>query len=349
MRVPTERRVIRSTEVETHDPGTDTARARADVTAPPPLWAAARGERPRTGGRILVGTASWTDRTLTARGVFYPPNASSAEARLRYYASRFPLVEVDATYYALPNRQMAQYWVERTPVDFVFDVKAFALMTGHPADTKRLPSDVRAALPRPVAAKARVYPKDVPAEVLDAVWGAFREALEPLQRAGKLGAVLLQYPRWFVPNAATKDAILDARARLSGLPCAVELRNRRWFTEHTADRTLQFLADHDLPYVVVDEPQGLASSVPPVAAVTSPALSIIRMHGQRGDLWERPGVSTTERYRYLYDQRELAAWVPRVEGLAAKATATHVVFNNCYANYGTTNALEMMTLLAEPG
>jgi uncharacterized protein YecE (DUF72 family) len=215
------------------------------------------------------------------------------------------MVEVDATYYALPAPQMAQYWIERTPPEFVFDIKAFALMTGHPADTKRLPSDLRAALPRATAAKARVYPKDVPSELLDEVWTTFRKAIEPLHAAGKLGAVLLQYPRWFLPNAATKDAILDARTRLGGLPCAVELRNRRWFTEHTAERTLRFLADHDLPYVVVDEPQGLASSVPPVAAVTSSALAIVRMHGRRGDLWEKPGVSTVERYRYLYDRPEL--------------------------------------------
>jgi uncharacterized protein YecE (DUF72 family) len=333
-----------------HDPGTDAARSRADAAAPPPLWAAAASApdaRPATDGRVLVGTAGWTDRTLTARGVFYPSTAATPEARLRYYASRFPMVEVDATYYALPARQMAQYWIERTPPDFVFDIKAFALMTGHPADTKRLPSDLRAALPRATAAKARVYPKDVPSELLDAVWTTFREAIEPLHAAGKLGAVLLQYPRWFLPNAETKDAILDARTRLGGLPCAIELRNRRWFTEHTAERTLRFLGDHDLPYVVVDEPQGLASSVPPVAAVTSSALAIVRMHGQRGDLWEKPGVSTVERYRYLYDRRELMEWVPRVLALAGKATATHVVFNNCYANYGTTNAQEMMGLLSD--
>lgn len=256
------------------------------------------------------------------------------------------MVEVDATYYALPVRQTAEAWVERTPDTFVFDIKAFALMTGHPADTARLPSDVRAALPRAVASKSRVYPKDVPREVLDTIWATFRDAIEPLHLAGKLGAVLLQYPRWFVPTTRARDEILEAQARLGGLPCAIEFRNRRWFTVHTADRTLQFLRDHALPYVVVDEPQGLESSVPAVAEVTSPALAIIRMHGRRDDLWEKPGVSTTERYRYLYDRRELVEWIPRIEGLAQKATATHVVFNNCYANYGTTNALEMMELLA---
>jgi len=330
----------------THDPGTAVASTRAD---------AARATISANGGRatpnyasasaIRVGTASWTDRTLTARGVFYPPGASSAEGRLRYYASQFPLVEVDATYYALPAPRMAEYWIERTPVGFLFDVKAFALLTGHPAETQRLPADIRRTLPRAILEKPRLYPKDLPSEAHDAVWNAFRDGVAPLHAAGKLGTVLLQFPRWFLPNAESKSTIVEARDRLAGLPCAVEFRNRRWFTAQTAERTLRFLADHGLPYVAVDEPQGHESSVPAITEVTSPTLAVLRMHGRRDDLWERPGVATTERYRYLYDPEELTDWVPRIRAMAGKATSTHVVFNNCYANYGTTNALEMRALL----
>jgi uncharacterized protein YecE (DUF72 family) len=331
-----------------HDPGVEAAKERAEVALVRPeariAGSGRQAEKPGT-GRILVGTASWTDRTLTARGVFYPPGAATAEGRLRYYASHFSMVEVDATYYALPAPRMSEYWVERTPDNFVFDIKAFALLTGHPAETNRLPPDLRAALPREVATKTRVYPKDLPLELQDLVWTAFRDGIAPLHRSGKLGAVLLQYPRWFLPNAESKATISEARDRLSGLPCAVEFRNRRWFTPQTTERTLRFLGDHALPYVAVDEPQGLESSVPPVAEVTSSALAIVRMHGRRTDLWEKSGVSTTERYRYLYDSHELTEWVPRIRALAGKTTATHVVFNNCYANYGTTNALEMQALL----
>jgi uncharacterized protein YecE (DUF72 family) len=325
------------------DPGVEGARARGEAALS--LVGPSRDAGPSAGNGILVGTAGWTDRTLTARGVFYPTSATTAEARLRYYASHFSMVEVDATYYALPVPQMAEHWVARTPDDFVFDVKAFALMTGHPAEVTRLPADLRSALPPDIRAKTRVYSKDLPRDVRDAVWAAFRDGIHPLHHAGKLGAVLLQYPRWFLPSAAAKDMILEARDRLEGLPCAVEFRNRRWFTPQTSARTLQFLSDHALPFVVVDEPQGLESSVPPIVDVTSPALAIVRLHGHRDDLWEKSGVSTVERYRYLYDERELTEWVPRVRSLAGKATATHVVFNNCYANYGTTNALEMQALL----
>jgi uncharacterized protein YecE (DUF72 family) len=244
---------------------------------------------------------------------------------------------------------MAALWVERTPGDFVFDVKAHALMTGHPTEVARLPKVLREALPSDVATKGRVYPKDLPPEVYDAVWGGFVDAMGPLAGAGKLGAVLLQYPRWFVPGARSRDEILEARDRLEGLPFSVEFRNRRWFAPGLAERTIRFLEEHRIPFVMVDEPQGLQSSVPPVTAVTSPELAIVRLHGRRGDTWEKRGVTVAEKYRYLYDQEEIDAWVPKVEEAARQAKQTHVVFNNCYANYGTTNALELTHRLLDAG
>jgi uncharacterized protein YecE (DUF72 family) len=191
-----------------------------------------------------------------------------------------------------------------------------------------------------------VYPRDLPPEVYHQVWELFRDAVEPLATAGKLGSVLLQYPQWFVPSTAARNAILQARDRLDGIQCSVEFRNRKWFDPPARDRTLAFLRDHALPYVIVDEPQGLPNSVPPIAAVTSANLAIVRLHGRRDDMWNRRGVSVLDKYRYLYDRDELASWVPRVLEVADKADETHVVFNNCYANYGTTNAREMTAMLA---
>lgn len=325
-----------------HDPGCDIADARAQRTgiAEPTVI-----EAPGT-GRILIGTAGWTDPTMTAAGVFYPDGVRTPEARLRYYASRFPFVEVDAPYYALPTERNAALWAARTPPGFRFDVKAYALMTGHATETSRLPAPLRDALPPEVASKRRVYPKDLPSEVNDAVWRAFVHALQPLHRAGKLGAVLLQYPRWFVPSRAAVREILDARERLEGLSCAVELRNRRWFDGRIAGRTLDVLTEHRLPYVIVDAPQGMESSVPPILAATSPELAVIRLHGRRTDQWERPGATVVEKYRYLYDDAQLREWAPRVMEVARAVGEVHVVFNNCYGNYATTNALEMTRLLA---
>lgn len=325
-----------------HDPGPEAATERTAAVgdAPPEGIALSRGHR------IRVGTAGWTDPTLLPAGLFYPTGTESAEERLRYYASRFPLAEIDSSYYGLPVRRNAELWAARTPPGFTFDIKAYALMTGHPTEVARLPRAIRDALPPAVASRKRVYPRDLPRNAYDQVWALFRDAIDPLVRAGKLGSVLLQYPQWFVPSTAARDAILESRDRLEGIPCTIEFRNRRWFDPPTGERTLAFLRDNALPYVIVDEPQGLPNSVPPVAAVTAPALAIIRLHGRRDDMWGRRGASVADKYRYLYDRDELASWVPRVLEVAEQAEETHVVFNNCYANYGTTNALELGAMLA---
>jgi uncharacterized protein YecE (DUF72 family) len=220
-------------------------------------------------------------------------------------------------------------------------------MTGHPTEVARFPRALRDVLPPSVAAQKRVYPRDLPSEIYDEVWAIFRDAIQPLVDAGRLGSVLLQYPQWFLPGRAARNALLEARDRLDGISCTIEFRNRAWFDLRDRDRTLEFLANHALPYVIVDEPQGLPNSVPPIAAVTAPRLAIVRLHGRRDDMWNRRGVSVADKYRYLYDRDELASWVPRVLEVAEKAEETHVVFNNCYANYGTTNALEMSAMLAE--
>jgi uncharacterized protein YecE (DUF72 family) len=323
------------------DPGPDAASVRAGEVE----QAGAEPIDFPGGGRIRVGTASWTDPTMTAAGVFYPTAATSAEERLQYYAATFPLVEVDATYYALPAATTAQLWVDRTPPDFTFDIKAHALMTGQGTETKRLPKAIRTELPEPVASKTRIYAKDLPRELLDAVWASFREGLEPLEKGGQLGSVLLQYPRWFFPSSENRAAIEDAVERLDGWQAAVEFRNASWLNEKNAERTLRFLRDRGIAFVMVDEPQGFKSSVPPVTAVTSD-LALVRFHGRNRDTWEAKGITPAERFRYLYTRDELAEWTTPIREVAGEARDTHVLMNNCYANYGTTNAREIAALLA---
>lgn len=294
---------------------------------------------------MRIGTAGWTDPLLTRAGAFYPPGVSSAEERLRYYAIRFAFAEVDATYYALPARQMSELWVERTPDDFVFDIKAHALMTGHPTETRRLPKELREALPKPLAAKTRLYATDLPAELMDRVWELFRDALAPLDSAGKLGAVLLQFPPWFGPSRENAAALLAARDSLKPLAASVEFRNPAWFEGRTGDRTVEWLTEHKVPLVISDTPQGTAQSVPRRVAVTTPSLSVFRLHGRRSETWAKKGVSVAERFRYLYDPRELKEIIPDIADAGREAKRMHIVFNNCYGNYGTTNAMEMLELL----
>jgi uncharacterized protein YecE (DUF72 family) len=297
-------------------------------------------------GKLRVGTASWTDPTMTAPGVFYPKGADSAEERLRYYAGQFPMVEVDATYYALPYKRMAEAWVERTPKDFVFDIKAHALMTGQPTEIARLPKAIREELPAELNEKKRIYRKDLPQELLEAVYEQFREALVPLTEAGKLGAVFVQFPKWVFPSNEARELILETRRRLD-LPIAVEFRHGSWFNEKNADRTVKFLTENKIPYVAVDEPQGFKSSVPPVVVQTSPDLAVFRFHGRNKENWEKKGIAPSERFRYFYDEDELADWTPQIATAAKSSKETHVIYNNCFSNYGTTNARQMARLLEE--
>jgi probable DNA metabolism protein len=326
-----------------HDPGTLAAARRANrVTARAPHGVALDD------GKVLIGAAGWTDPTLLTTGVFYPSDATTPEDRLRYYASRFPLVEVDATYYALPSRGMAAAWAARTPSHFTFDVKAHALMTGHGADVRQLPDWLRRALPRRSGAPdARLYARDLPSELLAEVWRRFLDALEPLRTAGKLGAVLLQYPRWFRPSRESADALRLARERLGDITGAIEFRHRSWMEGRIAARTLALLRELDLAYVMVDAPPGTESSMPPTVAITSSRLAVVRLHGRRTATWEARNDPATERYRYLYDRQELAEWASRLPDIAQRTQGVHVVYNNCHANYGTTNADEITAMLIE--
>jgi uncharacterized protein YecE (DUF72 family) len=289
-------------------------------------------------GLIRVGTASWTDRTLIESG-WYPPDANTPEKRLRFYASRFPLVEVDATYYALPAEQTAATWAARTPEGFVFNVKAFSLFTQHPTRVSALPADLRPAVEK--TGKDRVYLKDVDPAVTDQAWDRFLAALEPLRQSGKLGAILLQFPPWFPISRASKDYILACAQRAAPRRVCVEFRNRTWMTEDNQEETLGFLTAHKLSYVCVDMPQGYPSSIPPVLAATSD-LAVVRMHGH-SDKWSSKDIY--QRFGYRYTEDELSQWASKVRALAEEADTTHVIFNNCYRDYAQVNAQQLAALL----
>ena len=294
-------------------------------------------------GGVRVGTASWTDPTLLKSG-WYPKGANSAEARLRHYATRFPIVEVDASYYYLPREDQAGLWVERTPPDFVFNIKAFSLLTGHPTRRKALPEDLLEEVAPEHRDKQRLYASHLSADGLAEVWRRFQEALLPLDSAGKLGAVLLQYPEWFTPRRSNREELKAVRDRLPGYQVCVEFRNGTWMAEgRDRERTLELLAELDLPLVCVDMPQGFRSSLPPVAEVTSADLAVVRFHGRDPKAWEKKTVS--ERFRYRYDEDELREWVPKAEHLADNAREVHVLMNNCYADHAVTNAQQLMDLL----
>ena len=334
-----------------HDPGVRAARERAArVAAPAPRGLDVGGVT------VRVGVAGWTDPTLTAPGVYYPDDVRTPEQRLRWHAARAPLVEVDATYYVMPSRGMAAAWAARTPEGFVFDVKAFALMTGHAADVNRLPDWLRRALPPSLRGAARVYARDLPTRLRGEIWRRFLGALEPLETSGRLGAVLLQFPRWFAPSRESAAALARAAERLGAVRGAVELRNPAWVEGRLAGRTLALLERLGLAWVIVDAPPGTRSSMPAVARLTRPDLAVVRLHGRRVATWEARNRIATERYRYLYDRAELDRWASTILEVAGMVSmvdvaqakqGVHVVMNNCHANYGTTNADEITQILIE--
>ncbi|HXY71678.1 MAG TPA: DUF72 domain-containing protein [Actinomycetota bacterium] len=292
-----------------------------------------------------MGISAWTEPTLVKAGTFYPKKTMTAEERLRFYASEFPVAEVDSTYYAPPTLRNAELWIERTPKDFVFDIKAFSLLTGHPTRVDRLPRDLKEELPAQLAEKKNVYRDKVPGAWADEVWSRFHEALFPLHSAGKLGSVLFQFPQWFFPGRESKDYIVECAQRLSDYQLAIEFRHGSWLSEKNAERTLAFLEEHRLAFVCVDMPQGFDSSLPPVAAVTNPALAVVRFHGRDPDAWASTSGGAAERFRYDYSKAELEEWTPKVDELASQARETHVVMNNCYNDYAVKSARQLASLL----
>ena len=173
------------------------------------------------------------------------------------------------------------------------------------------------------------------------MWDRFLAALEPLHAAGKLGALLFQFPQWFPISAASKDYILACAQRAAPDRVCIEFRNHTWMTPGNQQETLGFLTQHQLPYVCVDMPQGYPSSIPPVLAATSD-LAVVRMHGH-SDKWTSKEIS--EKYGYRYSGEELDEWAGRIRGLAADAEVTHVLFNNCYRDWAHVNAQQLTARL----
>jgi len=298
---------------------------------------------------VLVGTASCTDKTLLACGRFYPKDAGSAEGRLRYYASQFPLVEVDSSYYAMPTPETAQTWALRTPEGFVMNVKAFRLFTGHQTQPMVFHRDLQAAFA--LEPRKTVYYRDLPTELTDELWRRFREALLPLQAAGRLGLVHFQFPPWLLCNREAHAHVEHCVRRMDGFDVGVEFRHGTWWRDAArTDGTLAFLREIGAAHTVVDGPQGFANSVPQVWAVTHPRYAVLRLHGRNRGTWNVKGqTSASDRFNYDYPDDELAGFVPPLARLASEAMQTHVVFNNNMEDQGQRNARSLLGLLAAAG
>jgi uncharacterized protein YecE (DUF72 family) len=295
---------------------------------------------------VLTGSCSWTDKTLVEEADWYPRRTMSAEERLRWYASQFPLTEIDSTYYAPPAERQVALWAERVPDGFRFDVKAYSLLTGHPTRPKSLWRDLRDDLDPEVAEKRNIYPKHLGPEAMDEAWRRFGAALRPLHEAGKLGAVLFQYPPWFGPRRDNRAEIEALRERLPDYRISVEFRSPRWLeSDRDRERTLGMLEELGLVFVCVDAPE--VSGLPRVLAVTNPELFLMRFHGRSNSTWNDTSRSAAERFRYEYSEQELEELVPPIAEHATEARETHLLMNNCYRDYSVRGAAQLRDLLAQ--
>ena len=248
---------------------------------------------------ILVGCCNWTDHPD-----FYPARLRP-EDRLAYYARYFPVVEGDSTAYHIPRTDAVARWANGTPAGFAFNLKAPRALTLHERDAAG-----RVLLPTPEIA------------------ADFRAALAPLTEAGKLRAVLCQFPPSFTATAPHRDHLRRLREWFAGDLLAAEFRHRSWFAGDEGEQTSGLLRELGIVYAAVDEPQGAANSVPPVVAVTNPALCIVRFHGRNQETWNDPRLKgTLDRYTYRYTADELREWATRITAMRGDAREFHLLLN----------------------
>src|SRR3954454_1445516 len=261
---------------------------------------------------VRIGTCSWADDALSKH--WYPPGVTPRE-RLPYYADRFSTVEVDSTYYRVPDEKMVRGWAERTPDGFVMHVKAFGLMTRHPVKLEQVPPDLRDGMP--VDDRGRV---DRPSrEARGEVFRMFLDALAPLRDSGKLGGILFQLPPYVTWKPSALDYLEWANDQLGGDLMLVEPRHRSWFAEEARADLLRWLEERKLAWVVVDAPKVDAGNVPgTLVAVTSP-VAYVRSRGGNAGTWSPRGGSAATRSDHLYGEDELREWVPPLRRLSEEA------------------------------
>lgn len=267
---------------------------------------------------IEIGLTGWGDHP----DVYGP--FSTAKEKLMDYSSHFPVVELDATFYAIQPERNIQKWIRETPDHFQFIVKAYQGITGH-------------------------LRGEMPYESKEEMFHLFRLSMEPLQHAGKLSMILVQFPPWFDCVKENVDEIRYISKQLEGFDIGIEFRNQSWYREELRDKTIQFLKELNLVHVIADEPQAGEGSVPFFPKVTRSDKSVIRLHGRNVHGWLSSGRSRDEwrKIRYLYDYttEELKEIQLAIEAVAKKASYVAVIFNNNSGGHAAKNAKQFQKML----
>jgi uncharacterized protein YecE (DUF72 family) len=271
-------------------------------------------------GRILVGTSSWADPGFVEE--WYPPGMPARE-RLPWYAERFEAVELNSSFYAIPELTTVSRWARATPPGFTFDVKLHRLLSRHAARLDSLPPDLREGAQTNERGRVRLTP-ELETAMLDQTLGA----VAPLEEAGKFGAFLLQLTPAFAPDKNRLDELRGVIAGLYPRPVAIELRNRLWLKGDRAEETFSWLSENGAAFVAVDAPREEHIPImPPVDAVTRDDLAYMRAHGRNAEGYMH-GKTVAERFGWQYTDEELQEIAGRARAMAEEAGEVHVMFNN---------------------
>ena len=291
-------------------------------------------------GRIVVGTSSWADPGFVEE--WYPRGLPPRD-RLPWYAERFEAVEVNSTFYALPDRKTVARWAEITPNGFTFDVKLHRALSRHAAPVDSLPPELRDRAS--VGPRGRVV---LDTALEQAMCAATLETVAPLVEAGKLATFLLQLSPAFEPRKHELDELRPLVEALAPHPVAIELRHRAWVKPDRLEETLGWYEDAQAAWVAVDAPQGRAPTMmPPVDAATRSDIAYLRLHGRNVEGYMR-GRSVAERFAWSYSDEELSELGTRARELASDASEVRMMFNNNRGSDAPVAAARMRELLASP-
>jgi uncharacterized protein YecE (DUF72 family) len=294
----------------------------------------------KDGGNILIGTASWTDPGFVAR---WYPKKMAAHERLAWYAQHFEMVEVNSTFYSVPDARTVERWCATTPDHFIFDVKLHQLFSFHSTQRKLLPPELQRIAPTDAKGKVTSSP-----ELQDTLLELFLRPMSILRSAGKLGVLLLQLSPAFSPRKHQLGELKPLIEKLADYSLAIEFRNRNWAVGDQLRSTIDFLRKHRIAFVNVDAPATDHFSIMPseLNEITNPGFSYLRLHGRDAKAY-LTGKTVAARFDYDYPDQEIDEVAERSRKLAREAKDVHVVFNNNNLDYAPRAATRLRTVLGQ--
>jgi uncharacterized protein YecE (DUF72 family) len=291
-------------------------------------------------GKILVGTASWSDPGFVEH--WYPKKMRPHE-RLGWYAQHFEMVEVNSTFYSVPDPRMVERWCASTPDAFTFDVKLHQLFSFHSTPGKLLPPELQRRAQ--IDGKGKVQPTPALKEALIEI---FLASMSILRAAGKLGVLLLQLSPAFSPKKYQLSELERLIDMLDDYPLAIEFRNRSWAAGDQLRSTIDFLRRHRTTFVNVDAPAAEHFTVMPsdLNEITNPDLAYLRLHGRDARAY-LTGKTVAARFNYDYNKAEIDDVAKRSRKLAEHARELHVIFNNNALDYAPRAAARLRAALRQ--